>query len=401
MKSLFLCHHHTDDQDVDILAAALKRRGVRPWVDHENGFPLGVPSEDEARRIIQQDCSGLLLYAHNRPGGECPALDCSEFIVKVEVPAALDARHEDPSYMLIAVVRGMEFGDLATRSVGAVAKDLSAFTGVGLRTDECLSEGAKAAGRRILHTVVARARARRRRGGTVRITFNTWERAPELPGSVLDLDWTQLWPGKTPEERGGMEQWVACLEDVKRALSEVYGPCVLRVGGRAHLSAALTLGRVFCRPSRFAVEMEQNGAFWDTRKTADCDQPLAMREESGSISSGELFVAITTTHWDPRAAVRALVRARGAEPRLYLWLSPGSVSRSEAVGDNAMCCAMARQVGQGVRSTLSKVALGSVHIFTAVPQALAMMIGREMNAVPAIQTYEYATGAYRRSFRLV
>jgi hypothetical protein len=38
-----------------------------------------------------------------------------------------------------------------------------------------------------------------------------------------------------------------------------------------------------------------------------------------------------------------------------------------------------------------------VHIFAAVPQAVAMMIGHNLNAMPPVQLYEYDRGEYRPS----
>ena len=124
MKSLFIAHHNTDDLDVSVLARELRIRGIPPWVDHERGFDLGVQQVDEARRIIREDCFGLLLYARRDDQGRCPALDCSDFIRAVELDEALQCKRADPGYVLFAVPRGMDFKDLKSRSLKAIGKDL-------------------------------------------------------------------------------------------------------------------------------------------------------------------------------------------------------------------------------------------------------------------------------------
>jgi len=61
---------------------------------------------------------------------------------------------------------------------------------------------------------------------------------------------------------------------------------------------------------------------------------------------------------------------------------------------------MAQQVRREVVRRLRDPRIRSIHLFLAVPQSLAMMIGRHSNGMPCIQTYEHCERTYYASFRL-
>ena len=63
MQQLFLCHYRGDAHEVVQLATILRLYGIRPWLDSQGGFLIGDSFVGEAKRVIQQDCFGMVFYA--------------------------------------------------------------------------------------------------------------------------------------------------------------------------------------------------------------------------------------------------------------------------------------------------------------------------------------------------
>ncbi len=125
MKKLFICHYSGDAAEVYALAQELRLRGVIPWVDKQGGFLIGDSSPDEARRAIQEDCFGLLLYA-------TPEVFERPFIRDVEVPAGIQAVERSKDFVLFAVPRRLSFSDLSKQSLNYFGMDLSKYHTQGI-----------------------------------------------------------------------------------------------------------------------------------------------------------------------------------------------------------------------------------------------------------------------------
>ncbi len=110
MEKLFLCHYGGDAAEVRELAEELRLRGVAPWVDKEGGFSIGDENAGEAERAIGEDCFGLLFYATPEAFGR-------DFISQIEINKAMRRKEEGPSFVLFAVPRGIDFGELSAKSV--------------------------------------------------------------------------------------------------------------------------------------------------------------------------------------------------------------------------------------------------------------------------------------------
>ena len=110
LHKLFLSHYHGDAADVQELACELRLRGIVPWVDKDGGLQIGDESQAEARRAISDDCFGLLLYATERVFDR-------PFIREVELHQARVTKAADPSFLLFAAPRGINFTALAEKSL--------------------------------------------------------------------------------------------------------------------------------------------------------------------------------------------------------------------------------------------------------------------------------------------
>ena len=67
---------------------------------------------------------------------------------------------------------------------------------------------------------------------------------------------------------------------------------------------------------------------------------------------------------------------------------------------NADARSIADQVRRELARAVSDYGISEIHLFAAVPQALAVMIGRGFNAMPPVHLYEYEGGEYHESYVL-
>lgn len=190
------------------------------------------------------------------------------------------------------------------------------------------------------------------------------------------------------------------LLNVKRGVSRHFGRPRLRVHGSKHLTAAFILGYVF--PSTtYELEIRTKRGYWITDCAATGGDLLRGVSQSGSIESERLYVELSTGDKTVRDAVRRYVRRTRVSPFGYLRLTPRPELRSAPNLSNADACAIVRQLRRELARAISEHDISEVHIFAAVPQGLAMMIGHNLNAMPPVQLYEYDGREYHPSHKLV
>jgi hypothetical protein len=398
LKKLFLCHASSGAVEIRMLAEELRLRGVAPWVDKDGGFRVGVESAGEAERVICEDCFGLLLYA-------TPEAFDSDFIRQVEVPKGIRCREEDPSFVLFAVPRRMGFKELSERSIETFGTDLAAYSSRALEdvdeeTDRSLRSKLGAVADEVLDQTIARAREA---GvvGTLQMQFSTRELLADDPRDVLRVDAVGLL-GRSSDPASLAEAWERVhdgLLDVKRRVSRHLGRPRLRIHGSKHLTAAYVLGYVF--PSTVCeLEIRTKRGYWSTDHVRTPGKLLNSRMHDGTIGSEKLYVEISTGDKIVRDAVRRYVSLTRVSPFKYLRLTLGPELEATAYMSNADACAIAWQVRSELSRAVSDYGISEVHIFAAVPQAVAMMIGHNLNAMPPVQLYEYDRGKYHPSYVL-
>ncbi len=395
LEEIFLCHAGDDAPEIRMLAEELRLRGVAPWVDKDGGFRVGDESAGEAERVIGEECFGLLLYASPEAFG-------SDFIRQVEVRRAVRRKEEEPSFVLFAVPRRMGFGELSERSIEAFGVDLAAYSSRALEgageegAGDPLRPRLGAVAGEVLDKVLGRARAGF--SGTLAMQFSTRELLVDDPEDVLRVDAVGL-PERTVDPSSFEEAWGRVHEgllDVKRRVSLNLGRPRLRVHGSKHLTAAYVLGHVF--PSTVCeIEIRTKRDYWSTDHEPAPGTPLRVGISDGTVGSEKLYVEISTGDKPVREGVRRHVRRTGVRPFKYLRFTPGHGLESAPSMSNADACAIARQVRRELGRAVSEYGISEVHLFAAIPQGLATMIGHNLNAMPPVHLYEYDDGEYRPS----
>jgi hypothetical protein len=397
LEEIFLCHAGGDANEIRVLAEELRLRGVAPWVDKDGGFKLGDESAGEAERAIAQDCFGLLLYATPEAFG-------SDFIRQVEVRRALRRREMDPSFALFAVPRRMGFRELSERSIEVFGTDLAAYSSQALEgadggAGDTLRSRLGTVSDEVLDKVLALA-SKAGVAGTLQMQFSTRERLADEPGDVLRVDAVGLLEGASS---ASPEAWVRVhdgLSSVKRFTSRHLGRPRLRVHGSKHLTAALLLGFVF--PSTVCeIEVRTKLGYWSTDCEPITKDLLLSNVSDGTVGSEALYVEVSTGDKMVRDTVRRHVSRTRVSPLKYLRFTPGPELRAAPYMTNADARAIAMQVRRELTRAVSDYGISEVHLFAAVPQALAVMLGHNFNAMPPVQIYEYEGGKYQPSHRLV
>lgn len=380
MKELFLCHHSKFASEVAVLATELRLRGVAPWVDKERGgFLIGDSSLQEARRVIQEDCFGLLLYA-------TPGVFERWFVREVEIPAAKQAKALDPGYVLTAFCRSLTFRTLMRKSLASFAIDLSEFHGITSRRNLTAAERQQDWVR--TSTEVLRKWLALQSGTPpLSLQFSTRQLFPDEPDDLLRIDATAY----LANDPFAMPKWDGlrwALIDAQTELTNRFGRPRLLVHGSKHLTAAFLFGRVFARN---LVEVRQTPtAIWSSDAAAAPVRPFEVNLDGQDHHDGSLFVHITSGYKNIAAGVDDIVRSNAARPaRLSLTPSGGPLDV-----DNALCIAMVNQAYAEIERAMAITHARSIHLFVAAHQAFVMMLGQRISGMPEVHFYEWDGGSY-------
>ncbi len=373
MKMVFLSHYHEDKGEIEELATELRLRGIVPWIDRDRGFKLGDNNADEARRVIREDCFGLLLYASRNAF-------VSPFIRKVELQEAKRVKRKNPNYLLVAVPRAMSFGQLETLSKKHFGIDLSDFYTVAIpeMTDvkPFLQEIARLSLRSVLGMV-----CNDRKRGCLSIQISTRETLPDRESDILRIDASSLFSSGI-EEPEGWESFKEALRDVKKEISFRFGRPRLELYGSRHLTAAFLIGRVF---SPFLMDVLQRDDYWPTDDKFQ-DAPLESDVVDSDPKSDILSVEVSVPG---KKVVEAAVDRLSSEGFRPCQRIQCSLMGSIAEVNGPMSRDIVRQVRHHIENALSSQHIHTIHLFAAVPQGLMVMLGRELGPFPPTQLYEF------------
>jgi hypothetical protein len=397
LKKLFLCHHRADAGEVALLARELRLRGIVPWRDTDGGFSLGDENALEARRAIKEDCFGLAFYATPK------ALE-RPFIRDVEIPAAIACKQENASFVLFALPRRMGWDQLSQQSEEVFGLDLASYNSRSLRSRYQGRVGADAVRHQltlvadeVLDKVIGSA-SHIREDGVLQIQCGTRERLADEPGDVLHIDAVDVL-SRHAHSRDAWEDFRQGILDVKRAIAKQLGRPRIRVRGRQHLTAAFALGYTF--PVTVAeLEVQTRAGYWLTDCPTSEGNHLSSRIHKGDPASEDLYVELGVTGMRVRDAVHRHVRHTNGPPGGYLRLSPARGDLHQMDLDNTAACSIVRQVRQGLASAMKGRTVSTIHMFAAVPQGLAVLIGQQLGAFPPVQLYEFDGRDYHPSLLL-
>ena len=387
----FLSYAREDAEEVKYLQQQLNVRGVRAWRDVTD-LPLGGSNKPEIVHAIEQESDAFVLYVTQQSLA-------SDFIWDVEVPAALNRWDSDHSYHIIPILYGVTFGELEQHCAVNGIRSLKEFNGLPLplkdtrASAEEFNRKLREIATRILEATLT---LRLRRAGADRryepyLYLRTYKFEPPFDSLDLDLNWTDFFPDKDdlPKEKDWEENFIPALDDVKNVLSTKTPSRKLHMFVQAHLPAAFALGFSFPAVAYFTLLIEGRHGTWSSGDFISIPDPLNLLtyEDSGDANVAVMEIAIAR---DTASGMMRSIQTTGLSYKYHIRFElPSGADHLSGVKDAAQALAMSHQIGRELRRLHDKKGVTHIHLFAALPAALAVMAGHQMNALCAITLYHY------------
>ena len=400
--TIFLSYRRKDADEVGRLQSQLHVRGLQAWRDVTH-LPVGSVTQDEIIRTLTEECDGFLLYVTPE------SLD-SDFIWRVEVPAALRCYESDHSFGIVPVLRSVSMNQLRQCCARHGVQDLTAFNAITFPTSidgqqsESVQISPEDIAQRVLHAVL-RLRLRHTNVGhrtyEPSLCLHTSHYTSPIHGLDLDLNWTEFFKDGTKERWPSEQVWqdtlLPALYDVKNTLSTLPHSGTIRIAVHAFLPVAFALGFVLPQNARFTLVLEHKQGTWRSDEASLHEsEPLVtrlfeMEEGDRQVAVVELSVSrwITST-------VDAQLPPLGITPRYRLQLEIKGSPDTNSVKDGAHALAIARQFGRELRTLYDLRGVRQIHLFFAVPVELATLLGHYINANGTLNVYQHmrSSGLY-------
>ena len=379
MKKLFLCHHAAHAASVIDLATELRLRGIAPWVAEDGGFMLGDDQEPEVRRVIKEECHGLLFYA--TPG----AIE-RDFIRRVELRTACDRVRREritrllrlgprTPFFLTTVTDGVRWDEVKATSVKLLGHDLSRYAGAAIGSGDPPITRARVAWDAV------RSRLNGLPGANeVSLQVSTRAPMPDQDGDVLRIDAHGALVGDPVMAWARVSRG---LEDAKTEVARALGRPLLRVHGSRHLTGSFLLGATFRRSSGFSLRLRARDGEWATNGSSE---PVQIDEQLVPGDPTGLAIEIAATDKDPTLAVDRYLATHGLRPRVVRFRVRAAAGLTAAQGRY-----IAAHVRRRVVELIGDERLAGLMLFMSVPQALAALLGHEWNALPVTVIHEFGT----------
>jgi hypothetical protein len=389
----FLSYARQDAGEVKYLQQQLNVRGVRAWRDVTD-LPLGGANEGEIIHAIEQVADAFVIYI-------TPQTLASHFIWNIEIPAALHRWEQDHAFNMVPILRGVTFDELEQHCATHGLRSLKEFNSVPLperasgATEEEFNSQLRLLARRILEATLnlrlRRVGADRDRKYEPYLYLHTYKYEPPGDSLDLDLDWAGLFPSKDelPAEKDWDEILLPALNDVKNVLSTKIPSRRVHMFVQAHLPAAFALGFVFPASSHFTLFLEGRHGTWSTEGAASISEQLHYLSFKSSGDDHVAVMEIAIARDTAQAVTQNLLSMGLSYKQRIRFDLPGGTDYITGVKDAAQALAMSHQVGREFRRLFDKEDVTRVHLFAAVPAALAVMIGHQINAMGAITLYHY------------
>lgn len=387
----FLSYSRSDETRVKALQRELRLRGLRAWRDVTN-LRAGVPTPETITAAISEGSDAFVAYV-------TPEFLTSDFIWRIEIPAAV-ARHDaDSHYAIIPVFDGVTPAQLTAKCEAVGQIDLSRFNGRFAELRGSRRSGLKGIARATLEAVVC-IRFAHEPSRPINVAFQTGAFRTSLSTPDLEIDWSEEFVSPCPVETVWNTDLLPALHDLReviarnvpsrRVVGEVY----------ARLSAALALGHALSAAHGLELVLRVGARDGTQEWSADRLRPrrelLRVRDlaASGDPAVGVVEVAISR---DTNVHTTEFLRASGVSARRRIHLQPERGGPSgEAIGCPEDAADMARQVATLLRS-LHDEGVKVFHLFVAAPPAWPAILGHAMSAVGEVVVYQWVVpSGYQR-----
>ena len=395
----FLSYRRSRRDECERLVAAQRERGIPTWRDVDD--MNSEPTESELRRIIRDgSTANVVLWITPETAG-------SPMIRNVEAPVAWERHDNNDGFFIVPVAAG----GLGYAGAAAAIKNSTSITDLGnwnvvkLDSDPATDADIARVANQVLKQRLQAVDRHLLPDAPLRIALNTRQSVGHQLGQVLTIDWTHRFRGIQSREATAadwQEKLLPALADVSRVIQQNVPERRLLVGGLLSLSAATALGFHFMSPAGLDVAWEQrmpdgNVQTW-SRKACREDSGFTVVTSAGAVDATDLAVLVSVNS-DVRSAVAASSTTT-APFRAYVHIKRTDSAQSAVLQTPGQALDVAEKTVAAVRNARHEYGItGRVHLFTAIPAGLSMLIGQMLNTLGPVQTYEHiqsdATGCYK------
>ncbi len=402
----FVSYRRSHSDEVALIIEAMLDHGVPPWQDRRN--LQSTPLELELRQVLcSPELAGSLIWISED-------FDKSPTILEIEAPQILARARSDPSFTAeLWIADGMDYqgAGMVLRPIGRI-DDIAAswhlekantsphiVDGKSLRRIDA-AEAVRIA-RRLLERRLAILHKTLPTGAPIRLLLNAHGDAGEAhrSGFPIQINWSRHFTHRFAPASTWERVLLPALQQVVDAVRAAAPGREIEAEGQASLVAGLALGRTFREVTGVHLGWRQQpaNALWKlSEREVDPGvhlEPLRhLRIGSNDLAvlvsvTGDVEPAVSATEGLP--TFRAIVKIR---PR-------DGVARCE-FSQPEHATYVAHLVARSIREARKELpAVERTHLFVAGPIGLAVLIGRQLNALVPIHTYEHdqvsAVGSYR------
>ena len=318
-----------------------------------------------------------------------PEVRDSPVICTVEAPELFARARANDGFFLVPVAAGGLGYDEAAATFDGVypADDLRRWN--LFRADADPTAGARAVVRRLVERRVASVHAALSPGAPLRVGLYNRARPPVTPGVAFSFDWLPASVGRVVDPAAWDERLLPALATVADAV-RVHAPDRrVEAEGLASMPAAVALGAAFLQVRGVSAGWRQLtdgtvGPCWALEPSTDSGFVAATR--GGDSTATELAVLVEVTN----LVGPALARSGRVVPGFRALVT---VER-EGVLPHRLDCAAAVDVAEKTIAAIRQARaqyphLNTTHLFVAGPLGLGLLIGRLLNTVGPVQTYEF------------
>ena len=395
----FLSYRRVRSDECERLIFAQRERGIPTWRDIDD---LNTePTESELRRIIRDDSTANVILCIT------PETAGSPMIRNVEAPVALERHGRNEGFFIVPVAAGgLDYADTAAAVKNETSiTDLGNWNVVKLDFDPASDSDIAKVANQVLKQRLQTVDRLLPPNAPLRIALNTRQSVGHRLGTVLTIDWSHRFGGIQRREATAVdwqEKLLPALADVSRAIQQHAPGRRLLVGGLLTLSAAATLGFHFMAPAGLDIAWEQrmpdgNVQAWSRRANRE-NSGFTATMWAGAVDATDLAVLVSVNS-DVSRAVAASTATTGPF-RAYVHLKRQDSAEGVILQTAGQTLDVAEKTVAAVRIARHEYAIiGRVHLFTAIPSGLSMLLGQMLNTLGPVQTYEHiqsdATGCYK------
>lgn len=275
---------------------------------------------------------------------------------------------------------------------------LGEFRALDLPADPAAQPGALAALAGIVLREVAGPRLRAAGGArALALTIFSYPPIGATPSADLALNWEPLFPEPEHPTRPppSQESWRTALDPALADVRYIVGAAQagdMAISGRYHLSAGLALGFRFRNTVTMPLSIAaQPGDLWRTDVAGNDGEYLQASRLPHVLEGPDLSVEVSLSR-DVRDDAEHYLREHRipARQRVQLTSSPLLAQEPDIKAAQRFVSspAHAQRLAEQVANVILAHTRGHVHLFAAIPQALAVLIGAQLNKTRPVQCYE-------------